>query len=96
MWQGVTDSNGDFTFNQLSTISIAADPDEKLGIGTEAYTKSNCIGLLYDWRALGICPYREKVTSNYTASADFTNTYHHRLINWIIDANYSMVAFFLD
>lgn len=96
MWQGVTDNSDTFTFAQLSTVSIAADPDEKLGIGANAYTKSNCIGLLYDWRALGICPYREKSTSNYTASADFTTIFHHRLTNWIIDANYSMVAFFLD
>jgi hypothetical protein len=96
MWQGVTDSTDTFTFDQLSTISIAADPNEKLGIGTEAYTKSKCIGLLYDWRALGICPYKEKVTSNYTASADFVTAYHHRLTNWIIDPNFSMVAFFLD
>lgn len=100
MWQGVQQTaegvTSKFTFNDLSKVSIAADPNEKLGIGNTAYEKGNCIALLYDWRAIGICPYREKVTSNYTASADFWTTYHHLLVNHLIDANYGMVAFFLD
>lgn len=99
MWQGYTVGTGataDFDFNIVSLVNIAADPTEKLGIGTEEYAKNACIALLYDWRALGICPYREKTTSNYTASGDFWTTFHHLLVNHLIDANYGMVAFFLD
>lgn len=96
MWQGNKSVSGRFEFPVVSTVAIAADPTEKLGIGTEEYAKQYCIGLLYDWRALGICPYREKTTSNYTASVDFYTTFFHLLINHIVDANYPMVAFFLD
>lgn len=96
MWQGYSATNKKFTFDNVSSVVINADPDDKLGIGTEIYRTSYCIGLLYDWRAIGICPYREKVTSNYTASGDFWNTYNHLLVNHLVDANYSMVAFFLD
>ena len=96
MWQGNAAFGNKFTFENVSTLCINPDPDDKLGIGSDIYNPSYCIGLLYDWRAIGICPYREKVTSNYTASGDFWNTYNHLLVNHIIDANYSMVAFFLD
>ena len=96
MWQGYSAFNKKFTFDNVSSVVINADPDDKLGIGSEIYSTSYCIGLLYDWRAIGICPYREKVTSNYTASGDFWNTYNHLLVNHLVDANYSMVAFFLD
>lgn len=98
MWQGYSTGgvSPNFNFTTVSTVAIAADPTEKLGIGTEDYAKNYCIALLYDWRALGICPYREKTTSNYTASGDFWTTFHHLLVNHLIDANYGMVAFFLD
>lgn len=96
MWQGYSAFNKKFTLDNISTVCINADADDKLGIGTEIYNKSYCIGLLYDWRAIGICPYREKTTSNYTASGDFWTTFHHLLVNHLVDANYSMVAFFLD
>ena len=96
MWQGYSAFNKKFTLDNISTVCINADADDKLGIGTEIYNKSYCIGLLYDRRAIGICPYREKTTSNYTASGDFWTTFHHLLVNHLIDANYNMVAFFLD
>lgn len=96
MWQGYSAFNKKFTFDNVSTVCINADATEKLGIGAEIYNKSYCIGILYDWRALGICPYREKTTSNYTASNDFYSVFFHLLVNHLVDANYSMVAFFLD
>ena len=96
MWQGYDAFDKKFTLENVSTVCINADADNKLGIGTDIYSQSYCIGLLYDWRALGICPYREKVTSNYTASVDFYSTFHHLLVNHLVDANYSMVSFWLD
>lgn len=96
MWQGYDAFDKKFTFENVSTVCINADADNKLGIGTDIYSQSYCIGLLYDWRALGICPYREKVTSNYTASVDFYSVFHHLLANWMIDGNYNMVSFWLD
>lgn len=79
-----------------SSISIAADATNKLGIGVEAFTQSGVIGVLHDKRAMGICPYKTKVTTNYTASADFWNEYHHQLVNYMLDPNFNIVSFVLD
>ena len=95
-WQGVTDGSKNFDYTTNSKIMISADPTNKLGIGIESVTLNNVIGLAFDRMALGICPYKSKVTSNYTAIADFWNEYHHMLVNYILDSNYSMVAFFND
>ena len=98
MWQGITSSEKTekFDFANTSVISLAADPTNKLGIGTEAVKISNVIGLLFDRKAIGITIYKEKMTSSYTASADFWNEYLHALTNQIIDSDYPMVAFILD
>lgn len=98
MWQGIISSEKpeDFDFSNTSTISLAADPTNKLGIGTEAVKISNVIGLLFDRKAIGITIYKEKMTSSYTASADFWNEYLHALTNQIIDSDYPIVAFILD
>lgn len=95
-WQGINDGTNKFDYATNSSIKIAADSTNKLGIGTASVTLTNAIGLVFDRMALGICPYRSKVTSNYTAIADFWNEYHHMLVNYILDSNYSMVAFFND
>ena len=98
MWQGSTSEEQaePFNFANASTISLAPDPSNKLGIGTEAVKISNVIGLLFDRKAIGITIYKEKMTSSYTASADFWNEYLHALTNQIIDSDYPMVAFILD
>ena len=99
-WQAFKDTNDGtvtkFDFATNSAIEISADASNKLGIGTDAVSLSNVIGVLYDYRAMGICPYRTKVTTNYTASADFWNEYHHVLANYILDANYPIVVFTLN
>ena len=96
-WQAFSaDSLRDFDVETNSAISISADEQNKLGLGTEAFVKKGVIGVVYDYRAMGICPYRTKVTSNYTASADFWNQYHHQLVNYILDANFNIVSFVLD
>lgn len=79
----------------LSSVDVAANDAGKIGQTTE-YTKSGVIGLMFDRSAIGICLRRSKVTSNYTASADFWNTYFHELFDHIIDSSYSIVAFIAD
>lgn len=97
MWQGVVkDGEEDFSWDVVSSINIAADASNKLGIGTEEYNASNCAAIIFDHRALGLCPYRRKVTSSYTASADFWNEFHHLLVNYILDTKFNMVAIFMD
>lgn len=86
----------DFDVETNSSISISADTNNKLGIGVKEFNVKGVIGIVYDYRAMGICPFRTKVTSNYTASADFWNQYHHQLVNYILDSNFNMVSFVLD
>lgn len=94
-WQGIKDSTSKFTPELTTKVAIAGDTNNKLGIGTADYT-SNCIALFFDKYALGICPYKRKVTSQYTASADFWTEFHHTLVNMIIDSSFNLVAFLAD
>ena len=96
-WQAFSDtSKANFDYSTNSTIKIAADSTNKLGIGTEAVTITDVIGVLYDTRAMGISLTKSKVTSNYTAIADFWNEYHHKQVNYILDPNFNIVTFKLD
>ena len=94
-WQGIKNGSEKFTPELTTKVSITGDTNNKLGIGTGEYT-SNCIALFYDRYALGICPYKRKVTSQYTASADFWTEFHHTLVNMIIDSSFNLVAFLVD
>jgi hypothetical protein len=104
MWQGFRATSGDegsevvtnFDWNTVSSVAIKADASNKLGIGTNAFDQSNVAAVIYDHRAMGVCPYRRKVTSQYTASADFWNEFHHLLVNYILDSKFSIVALVLD
>lgn len=100
MWQasmetvGETVTNANYDFETVSSVFID-DTKNKLGIGTEKRVK-NCIAFLSDEKAIGINNEREKVTSSYTASADFWNEFLHLSMNYVLDSDYSMVAFLLD
>ena len=97
-WQGIlsTDGSKKFDFATTSSVMLSADTTNKLGLGTEAVTINNVIGFAYDRRALGIYNEREKVTSNYIASADFWNNFYKVKLNMAMDSDYGMVAFILD
>ena len=96
-WQGFNEGSGatDYDFDSVSKIMIDADPDNKLGIGTSAFTASGVIGVAFDRYALGISPYKAKVTSQYTAIGDFYNQFHHTLAGTILDRKYNLVAFYI-
>lgn len=95
-WQGHDNGTTKFDFATVSSVSISADADNKLGIGTSAFSASNVIGLMFDRKALGLCPYKRKTTSSYTAISDHWNEYHHLMMNALLDANYNIVAFVVD
>lgn len=97
-WQGYNAGSGaiDYGFPSVSKIMIAADSDDKLGIGTTAFTQSGVVALLFDRYALGISPYKRKVTSQYTAVGDYLNEFHHTLVGTILDRAYPIVAFYID
>lgn len=84
-------------FDTNSTVMITADTNNKLGIGAKAYTGKYVIALMYDRLAIGIAERAgNKVTSSYTASADFWNMFDHHALNAWVDSNYNMVAFIID
>ena len=95
-WQAFKDTDvANFNFTTDSTIKIAADSTEKLGIGDEEFTQSYVVGICFDKKALGICPYRVKTTQSYTAIGDFSNTFTHLLFNYKLNNSYNIVAFYL-
>lgn len=100
-WQAVSQDNKDpFAPETLSSIALTAASAKKVGLtvsdGATGVTLNNIIGFLYDRYALGISLDKKKVTTSYTASQDKYNTYHHNIINYIIDDNFPMVAFTLN
>lgn len=100
-WQAVSQADSDpFAPETLSSIALTSDSATKVGLtvpeGAKGVTLSNIIGFLYDRYALGISLDKKKVTTSYTASQDKYNTYHHNIINYIIDDNFPMVAFTLN
>lgn len=99
-WQGIASTAESVTsfykWDDISSIKIAADAQNKLGIGTEAYTKSNVIGLMWDYLSMGVCPQEQYVTSNYAAGADFWNDHGHYTANYWLDTRYNVVAWILD
>ena len=100
-WQGNTktaqsvDTFGDF--NTISSVEITADTTNKLGIGTDAYSRDKVVAFMYDDLSIGIVEKTQnKATSSYTASCDFWNIFDHFAFNAWIDSAYNMVAFILD
>ena len=95
-WQAFKNTNvSDFNFVTDTTVSIAADSNNKLGIGTNEWTQDYIIGVCYDKKAMGVCPYKSKVTTAYTAVGDFTNQFNHLLFNYQLNSNYNIVCFYL-
>ena len=100
-WQAVAQDDTDpFAPETLSSIALAAASAKKVGLtvpeGATGVTLNNIIGFLYDRYALGISLDRKNVTTSYTASQDKYNTYHHNIINYIINDNFPMVTFTLN
>ena len=99
-WQGIASTADSETafykWDDISSVKIKADANNKLGIGTEAYSKSNIVGLMWDYLSLGVSPNENYVTSNYAAGADFWNDHAHYTANYWVDSRYNMVAFILD
>lgn len=100
-WQAVKASGADdFDLDTLSTISLTKDAAEKVGLtvpaGETGIQLENIIGCIYDRYAMGVSLDKKKVTTSYTASQDKWNTYHHILINYIIDDNFPIAVFSLN
>jgi len=95
-WQAFMATGGTaFDFDAVGGVKIAADSTNKLGIGTSAFSASGVVGLLFDRRALAICPYKRQVTGKYVAIGDYYNEFHRVLLNCILDTRAPIVAFYI-
>lgn len=98
-WQGVASAEDKFDIATLSTVMLDNDSVKKFGLTPNSetnYVQSGVIGLLADWRAIGITIIREYANTSVTASASFTTDFYHYLTRAILDSNYPIVAFVLD
>ena len=98
-WQGVASEEDKFDLSTLSTIMLDSNSVTKLGLTANDsgnFTKSGVVGLMADWRAIGLTIIREYANSSYTASGSFTTDFYHYLSRAIVDTNYPIVAFVLE
>ena len=98
-WQGVASAEDKFDISTLSTVMLDNDSVKKFGLTPNSETnfvQPGVIGLLADWRAIGITIIREYANTSVTASASFTTDFYHYLTRAILDSNYPIVAFILD
>ena len=98
-WQGVATTEDKFDIKTLSTVMLDNNSVTKFGLTANSETnfvQSGVIGLLADWRAIGITIIREYANTSVTASASFTTDFYHYLTRAILDSNYPIVAFILD
>lgn len=98
-WQGVASEGDKFDLSTLSTIMLDSNSVTKLGLtanDSTNFTKTGVVGLMADWRAIGLTIIREYANSSYTASGSFTTDFYHYLSRAIVDTNYPIVAFVLE
>lgn len=98
-WQGVASEGDKFDLSTLSTIMLDSNSVTKLGLTANDsgnFTKNGVVGLMADWRAIGLTIIREYANSSYTASGSFTTDFYHYLSRAIVDTNYPIVAFVLE
>lgn len=85
-----------YDFETVSKVMVAADSENKLGIGTDAFTANGVIAVLYDYYAMGISPYKRKTTTQYVAVGDYVNNFATVLCGTMLDTTYPIVAFYID
>lgn len=97
-WQAVHTTNGDTAFNLATASSVALTKDaynatDPTTPATGNKTISGIVAVLYDRYAMGIALDKKKVTSNYTASRDTTNYFHHAAVQYMVNPAYPIVTF---
>ena len=99
MWQGVAYDDDKFDLSTLSTVQLDDKSVNKLRLTANdsgGFTQRGVVGLMADWRALGLTIIREYANTSVTASASFTTDFYHYLTRAVLDSNYPIVAFVLD
>jgi hypothetical protein len=97
-WQAVHGTATDAAYNitAASSISITKDAYNATNPDTPATgikTINGIVAVLYDRYAMGIALDKKKVTSNYAASRDTTNYFHHAAVQYMVNPAYPIVTF---
>ena len=97
-WQAVHTTASDTSFNLGTASSVALTKDaynatDPATAATAAKTISGIVAVLYDRYAMGIALDKKKVTSNYAASRDTTNYFHHAAVQYMVNPAYPIVTF---
>lgn len=100
-WQAVHSTGSDASFNLSTASSVALTKDAYNATNpdtpaTESKTITDVVAVLYDRYAMGIALDKKKVTSNYAASRDTTNYFHHAAVQYMVNPAYPIVTFQLD
>ena len=77
--------------DSASVTKLGLTPNDETG-----FTQNGVVGLMADWRAIGLTIIREYANTSVTASASFTTDFYHYLTRAVLDANFPIVAFVLD
>lgn len=103
MWQAATTTDDSTPYNLSAAGSIDFSKSAAIDIGllpsgTEEthYELNNVIGVIYDRRAAGITIDKKKTTTQYAASRDTVNTFFHAAVNYVVNDNYPIVAFYIS
>lgn len=102
MWQAAKNQAQDpaYEFSAASTIDLTKSAAVDIGLlaSTDAdthYAINNIVGVIYDRLAMGITVDKRKVTTNYAASRDTSNSFYHALINYVVNDSYPIVSFYI-
>lgn len=97
-WQAVHSTASDASFNLATASSVALTKDAYNATNpdtaaTGSKTIAGVVAVLYDRYAMGIALDKKKVTSNYAASRDTTNYFHHAAVQYMVNPAYPIVTF---
>lgn len=102
-WQAAVSSDDSTPYNFATASSIDLSKSAAIECGllpsdtqeTHALIP-NVVAVIYDRLAMGITVDKRKVTTNYAASRDSSNSFYHSLINYTINDNYPIVSFYIS
>lgn len=105
MWQAAKTTTSDderaYNFESASAIDLTRKAALEIGNLTTADPDTHkvlkgVIGVTYDRLAMGITVDKKKVTTNYAASRDTSNSFYHALINYVVNDSYPIVAYYIS
>lgn len=94
-WQATKSSDNPKPYNldDASTIILSSAAEQEAGLDEGDGTISGLVGLVYDRFACACTIDRKNTLSQFSASRDTVNIFHHALQNTIVNDNYPIVSF---